>query len=118
MDTERLRQLKRQKELLLGHLDWIDQEIARESLQGGDSPGSQFNRLSVGSERVTADRSLTATRIEVDAMSPALVASDLYSELGPDTAGSVNETKRGCLLLTATAFCLFAALVVAIFLWY
>lgn len=119
MDTERLQHLRRQKALLLEHLDWISQEIDRETHGGAPRPRSApsqppSNRFALP----FPDDRPVAESLDLESSPPDVVASDLYSELGPDTKSAAAETKRGCLLLGALAFASFAAVCGYVLLYY
>ncbi|MBC2604719.1 hypothetical protein [Pelagicoccus albus] len=115
MDDERLRQLKRQKSLILEHLNWIDQEIARVELSSTPSvPSKRENRLA---EAFPEDRPVEKS-LDPESSPQNQVAADLYSELGPDTKNAVADTKKGCLLIGAAAFASLAALVCYVIFFY
>ncbi|MDQ8200354.1 hypothetical protein QEH56_19475 [Pelagicoccus enzymogenes] len=106
MESERLRQLKQQKQLILNHLDWINQEIDRESIATIPSKSPRSNRLA---EAIPEDREV-ASSLEIESSPSSKVASDLYQELGPDAKNAAAETRRGCLIISAVAFTALAAL--------
>lgn len=111
MESERLKALKRQKALLLEHIAWLDQEIDQEASTDISGQGPAPHRLGealLGSETVAY--SLSDVSTEIESSPPEQVASTLYSELGPDTKGATEETKRGCLIFGSLAFLFLAAL--------
>ena len=94
------------------HLAWLDQEIDREASSNISAQGPEPHRLGealLGSETVAY--SLGDVSAEIESSPPEQVASALYSELGPDTKGATEETKRGCLIFGSLAFLSLAALV-------
>ncbi len=105
MDSERLQKLKQQKQLILEHLDWINQEIDRETIASIPSVSPKTNRLI---EAIPKEKEV-ASRLEIESSPANQVASDLYSELGPDTKSAVADTKRGCLIISGIAFASLAA---------
>ncbi|EDY81074.1 hypothetical protein VDG1235_691 [Verrucomicrobiia bacterium DG1235] len=106
MDSERLQKLRRQKNILLEHLDWINQEIDRETLAATPNTSPKASRLA---EAIPDDK-LVAASLELENAPQSQVASDLYTELGPDTKNAVADTKRGCLIIGGIAFASFAAI--------
>lgn len=114
MDNERLRHLQRQKEILLEHLDWINQEIDKESIASHPSPSPKASRLA---EAFATDKPV-ANSLEIESLPQEQLASELYDQLGPDTKSAVADTKRGCLLIAGAIFALFAALCVYVVYYY
>lgn len=106
MDSERLRKLKHQKQLILEHLDWINQEIDQASLGSTPSTSPKTSRLI---EAIADDKEVSSS-LEIESSPQDLVASDLYSELGPDTKNAAAETKRGCFIVGTIAFASLAGL--------
>ncbi len=106
MDSERLRKLKQQKQLILEHLDWINQEIDQESVSTTPSSSPKTSRLI---EAIADDKEISPS-LEIESSPQELVASDLYNELGPDTKNAAAETKRGCFIVGAIAFTSLAGL--------
>lgn len=107
MAPNRLQKLKQQKQLILEHLDWLNQEIDRETIAAKPSPSPKTNRLI---EAIPEDKEV-ASQLEIESTPRHQVASDLYSELGPDTKSAASETKRGCLFIAALAFAGLAAVI-------
>ena len=108
MESHRLAQLRRQKELILEQLQWINQEIDREQLKSVPSFAPKTSRLL---EAVSENKAV-APRLEFsdpETMPRGAVVSDLYEQLGPDTKSAAADTKRGCLLFASLAFGLLAA---------
>ncbi len=106
MDSERLRKLKQQRLLILEHLDWINQEIDRETITSPKVTSPKTSRLL---EAIDEDREVSSN-LEIESTPPNRVVSDLYDELGPDTKSAAADTKRGCMIISALAFTAFAAL--------
>ncbi len=117
MDFERLEQLKRQRALIQEHLDWLDAQIDRADAPSSPSTSPKASRLA---EAFAADKPVefALARPDPEAAARAVVAADLYSELGPDTKGAAADTRRGCLLLCALAFGSLAAAIAAIYIYY
>ena len=110
MESERLAKLKRQKQLLLEHLDWISQEIDIEANQTVPSSTPKASRLvEAVDELKPIDESLTTSRIDVESVPQGNVVNELYSELGPDTKNAAADAKKGCLIVAVAAFGLFLA---------
>ena len=120
VDKARLQELKRQRDLLQQHLDWLNQEIDRETLASAPEVSPKASRLAEAlSDDKPVDLSLSDNVApEIESASQELVASDLYSELGPDTKSAAADTKRGCLLIGGFAFCLLGALVTWVVFFY
>lgn len=119
MENSRLQQLRRQKELLLQHLEWIDREIDRESGASEALASRQASRLKeVFSQEKSPERALSVERLDVESFSSEQVATDLYTELGPDARGAATDAKRGCLTAAALAFVAFASFVAYLLFWY
>ncbi len=106
MDSERLRKLKQQRQIILEHLDWINQEIDQATITTPKATSPKTSRLI---EAIDEDREVSSS-FEIESTPPNHVVSDLYDELGPDTKSAVAETKRGCLIIGSLAFAAFAAL--------
>ena len=104
MDSERLQTLKRQKRILQEHLDWINEEIDRETVSA-PSTSPKTSRLV---EAIAAEKEI-ASSLEIESSPPGAVVSDLYAELGPDTKRAAADTKRGCLIVGGLAFAALAA---------
>jgi hypothetical protein len=107
MDSDRLQKLKQQKQLILEHLDWINQEIDRESTISSPSKSPKSSRLV---EAISEDKEI-APSLEIESAPRGQVVSDLYAELGPDTKSAAADTKRGCLIIAAIAFAGLASLI-------
>ncbi len=99
MSSEKLAQLRRQRELVQEHLDWLDAEIANFSVV---QPGS------------------------VDQESPAKPAPDQTDPhstetpdplLKPDPLSSSAEARRGCLILFFVVIGLLSAMLIGIYFW-
>lgn len=114
MDNKRLRQLQRQKELILEQLEWINQEIDQEATSTSPSASPKASRLA---EAFPEDKPVSQ-RIDLETVPQPQVAADLYQELGPDTKNAAAETKRGCLLVGAIALTAFAALATYVLFFY
>lgn len=119
MENERLQKLKRQKNILLEHLDWINQEIDQEMVEHAPSVSPKASRLAeaVGDNK-TVDFSLSDDRSNTEDLSQEQVATDLYSELGPNTKNAAADTKRGCLMVSGIAFCALGAIITYVLVWY
>lgn len=100
MDSDRLKKLKQQKQLILEHLEWINQEIDHETIGATRSTSPKTSRLI---EAISDEKEISQS-LEIESNPHVQVASDLYTELGPDTKNAVADTKRGCLLIGAIAF--------------
>lgn len=114
MNGNRLAQLKRQRDLLLEHLDWLSLEIERETASSAQSRSPKTSRLI---EAIPPDRPV-AENLGRHPESTTPTAADLYDQLGPDTKGAAADTKRGCLLMSAAAFLAVAGLIAYVFFWY
>ncbi|MDQ8203729.1 hypothetical protein [Pelagicoccus sp. SDUM812003] len=114
MESDYLKQLRQQKELLLKHLDWIDQQIDRECLNEKPSPSPKTSRLL---ETFEPDRPISR-KLEIkdpESLPKEQVATDIYEQLGPDTKSAAQQTRRGCLLFSVLFFALFGGLVAYIY---
>lgn len=117
MDFERLEKLKRQRELIQEHLDWLNAEIDRATIHSTPTTSPKASRLAEAfATNKPVDISLGLP--DPESAPGAVVAADLYSELGPDTKGAAAETRRGCLILSAIAFGSLAAAIAAIYIYY
>ncbi|MDQ8186845.1 hypothetical protein [Pelagicoccus sp. SDUM812002] len=105
MDSERLQKLRQQKQLILDHLDWINQEIDREINTAAPSKSPKTSRLI---DAISDDKEV-APSLDLESAPRGQVVSDLYTELGPDTKSAAADTKRGCLIISALAFTALAA---------
>ena len=117
MESDHLRQLRQQKELILRHLDWINQQIDKETQLGRPSPSPKISRLL---EAIPKDKPVSA-QLEFkdpEAASQHQVASDIYDQLGPDTKSAAQQTRRGCLMIAGFATCLLGALVCYVYFFY
>lgn len=118
MGNERRQKLIRQRQILIEHLDWINQEIDRETIQTKDSHTPKTSRLL---ETIEPNRPVAAT-LETpsrsSSQSQSQVAAELYNELGPDTKSAAAETKRGCLIIGAVSFISLLAFLAYVFFWY
>lgn len=99
MSPEKLAQLRRQRELVQQHLDWLDVEIADSS---EEQPPLHGREASLSPALDQADPSV------VDLEAPVLK---------PDTLASSAEAKRGCLILFFIVIGVFAATLVGIYFW-
>lgn len=115
MDSDRLKQLRRQKALLEEHLAWIQQEIDRATLEQTPPSSPKASRLK---EVFPDTKPIVESLRPLDEPRQINVASDLYSELGPDTRSAAADTKRGCLIISAVAFGLLGLLVAYVVFWY
>ncbi len=114
MPKKRLNELLKQRALLEEHLAWLESEIEAQQceLSPIEIPESPpFSRLDKDELQPVAAEP-EAGPAEPD---PKAVVADVYDELGPDTSGSVNSTRKGCITLFAIAFVVLAALVVWIY---
>lgn len=117
MESHRLAQLRRQKELVLEQLDWINQEIDRELVTSTPSASPKTSRLL---EAVSIDKAV-CSRLESpdpESLPRGAVVSDLYDQLGPDTKSAAADTKKGCLLFGALAFGLLAVVICYVTFYY
>ncbi|MBK1879968.1 hypothetical protein [Pelagicoccus mobilis] len=114
MDSERLRELKKQKALILEHLEWINVEIDRETIESTPSTSPHANRLS---EAIAEDKPVS-TSLDLEASSQEQVASDVYDQLGPDTRNAAADAKKGCMLIGAAAFAALAGIVIYVSFYY
>ncbi len=99
MSPEKLAQLRRQRELVKQHLDWLDAEIA---LHSGEKP-TPLNRQ-------------TPAAPALDPVDPTSAEID-DPLLQHDPLSSSTEAKRGCLILFCVAFGLLAAILAGIYFW-
>ncbi len=117
MSSKRLAQLRRQKELILEQLNWIELEIDRETLAHAPSSSPKTSRLL----EAISEKRLVTESLEVpdpEEASAEQVASELYDELGPDTRSAVLDTKRGCMIFGGLAFASLAGLFAYVIFWY
>ena len=99
MSLEKLAQLRRQRELVQQHLDWLDGEIAGSSEEQPPQHGREAP-LSPALDQVDPSES--------DLEAPVLK---------PDTLASSGEAKRGCLILFFIVISVLAATLVGIYFW-
>ena len=99
MSPEKLSQLRRQRELVQQHLDWLDAEIA-------DNTGNQTTSPS-------RDTPIAPALDQVD----AAIAEIAGTGMKPYTLTSSTEAKRGCLILFFIIMGLLAATLVGIYFW-
>ena len=99
MSPEKLAQLRRQRELVQQHLDWLDGEITNQSA-GQVAPTQLESPSAAALDQVNA------------------VGADIESPLmKPDPLSSSMEAKRGCLILFFIVIGLLAAALVGIYFW-
>jgi len=114
MESKRLTELKRQKALLLEHLEWLNLEIDKESIESAPSASPHANRLV---EAIAEDKPVSPT-LELESQPPEQVASDVYNQLGPDAKNAAADAKKGCLLVATTAFAALAGIVIYVAFYY
>jgi hypothetical protein len=120
VEDKRLQELLKQKALIEGHLQWIESEIA--ALQPS---ASSFKSTHVASNWLESLETQTpAVRVAPtnpspkpsDEPDPKAAIPDIYDELGPDTRDSVNDARRGCIMIFAGAFLALGLL--SLWVWY
>ena len=121
VEDKRLQELRKQKALIEGHLQWIDSEIA--SLQTAATAPIRAHQSSnnrrEGLESQAATNPVTLPTLSAEPgvePDPNAAVSDIYDELGPDTRDSVNEARRGCITIFACAFLALGLL--SLWIWY
>ena len=118
MDSDRINQLKRQRDLILEHLDWLNGEIDRAAvLSPGVTTSPKASRLA---EAFAVDKpvEMALSDRDIESTPTSVAAAELYGELGPDTKGAAAAAKRGCFALCGLAFAALAGLLVAIYAYY
>ena len=93
MSQKRLKELIEQKQLLEGHLAWLENEIAKAK---GAPPSNRLEELQ------SAEDSDDFDPIQTPALEPNPI-EEVYETLGPDAKGAANETRRGCMILFGAA---------------
>jgi len=106
MGQKRLAKLKRQRTLLQEHLDWLEEQILEEL--GEPLPPRQGLQQEAPHAKVEAPKA-----DEHEALPASQVASELYSELGPDAAGASAAAKKGCIY----SFAILAICTLGLFAW-
>ncbi|MBE36877.1 MAG: hypothetical protein CMI16_15210 [Opitutaceae bacterium] len=99
MSPEKLSQLRRQRELVQQHLDWLDAEIVTHS-EGQSIPLEREEPLAAA----------------LDPVDPAR-AENTGSVMQPNPLKSSTEAKRGCLILFFIVIGILAATLVGIYFW-
>ncbi len=119
MEHKRLQELKRQKDLLLEHLDWINQEIDRETLEHAPSTSPKASRLfeAIDGDKVV-EVDLSFEQAENEKTSQEQIVSELYDELGPNTKNAAADTKRGCMIVGGLAFLALGTLIAYLLYYY
>ncbi len=101
MSSDRLKQLTKQKELLQEHMDWLEQEIAKE--QGKPPTSVPASRLETPLEKTEPETPSIPVQPEPVAdpeqLSTEQTATDIYNELGPDVTNSAQSARNSCLLI-------------------
>lgn len=100
--SDRLTDLQRQRALILGQLEWIDQEIARE--QG--TPAMKPNPARAVSRPETSNPPDT----EAD-------AEAIISQFGSDTKNEIQSVRKGCFVAFGVALVLLALVVFGFYLY-
>lgn len=119
MVDKRLQELLKQKALIEGHLQWIESEIetlqptAPTTLSGPEASNRLESHQSQTPNRVASP--ITPVKQE-DEPDPNAVIPDIYDELGPNTRDSVNDARRGCIMIFAGAFLALGLL--SLWIWY
>ena len=100
--SDRLTDLQRQRALIQGQLEWIDQEIAREQGTPATSPN-----LASAVPKTETDH---APHTEAD-------ADAIISQFGSDTKNEVQGVKKGCFVAFGVALALLALSVFGFYLY-
>lgn len=95
MSSDRLNELRRQREAIQAHLHWLDSEIARESTQLGPAAPMPV-----------------AAKPSVDVPSTSALI-----DYEPDPVSAAADARKGCLIWVLALVLLGLALVTAIYFW-
>ncbi len=125
MADDRIKELLRQRALIEEHLCWLESEINGAQSEIIETPQAASSHK----EAIPANRLISDLAPELEASDSSLLApgaheepdnaqvvSDLYEELGPETQNSVNDARRGCMMIFAFAFLTLAA--IAAWVWW
>lgn len=97
MSPERLNELRRQRDAIQAHLNWLDAEIAREAAAAGESSTKATPATTVAQ----ADSGVPMAPIEYE----------------PDPVSAAADAKRGCLIWFVALFVLATAAAIALYFW-
>lgn len=114
MGSQRLKELERQKKLLLEHLEWLNLEIDQEATKSAPPSSPHANRLA----GTIPDEKPVTPSLELESKPQEQVASDVYDQLGPDAKNAAADARKGCLLIGAAAFATFAAIAIYVSFYY
>lgn len=121
MDDKRLQELLKQKALIEGHLQWIESEIAAlqpatsSSAKAAQASNNRLESLRTQTPPVRVTPPNTSPKPD-DEPDPKAAIPDIYDELGPDTRDSVNDARRGCIMIFVGAFIALGLL--SLWVWY
>lgn len=110
MNPDRLAQLKRQRELIRGHLAWLDAEIA-----SADGEGDRVAAADAGTEPRERTPPAEVSPVPSPAGATPVVEEDLPNV---DTRDIQSEVRRGCLIYAGIAALALIGLVAVIYLVY
>lgn len=96
MPSERLNELRRQRDAVQAHLNWLDAEITRES--GADEP-------------------TTPAKIPPPAPAAEISTPPAQTEYQPDPVSAAADARKGCLIWFLALLLLGLALITAIYFW-
>tara|TARA_B110000037_G_scaffold173970_1_gene198029 strand:+ start:421 stop:801 length:381 start_codon:yes stop_codon:yes gene_type:complete len=121
-ESQRLKELLKQKELVESHLDWLNSEIAHAQgipdLKPIPKAKSQKSDVPLPQNRIT-DLSQVPEELSSSEASPPKeqehFIDEIYTELGPNTKSAANETKRGCLIAFSVAVLALGGLIALIY---
>ncbi|MCH6258930.1 hypothetical protein MLD52_20410 [Puniceicoccaceae bacterium K14] len=111
-DSQHLRNLLKQKELIEGHLAWIHAEIERET-QISSQEQEALDASPIPKKRIEVGSSEKTRSPQVLQQSDAL--PDLLEQLGPDSTSASSDTKKGCFIYFGFAVAALAALITYIY---
>lgn len=122
-DSQHLKNLLKQKELIEGHLAWINDEIHKHTApQGQPSPKSKRlepqndERILPGASGRQSDKSQASPIIAPEETPKQEDATlDIIEQLGPDTRSASNQTKFGCFIYFGIAVAALAGLITYIY---
>lgn len=102
--SDRLTDLQRQRALIQGQLEWIDQEIARE--RGTPAPTPNLARA------VPRPETNNSPKTETEADAEAII-----SQFGSDTKNEIQGVKKGCFIAFGIALALLGLVVFGFYLY-
>lgn len=111
-DSQHLKNLLKQKELIEGHLAWINEEIAKESFR--EQPVAQPKSLQSRISQIDKDDPPSTAPV----LQQTDVIPDLFDELGPDMKSATYDTKKGCFLYFGIGVAILVGIVAYIYLAY